>query len=150
MSGTTAREIRDRQALVNALAEIGLKRGVIVSMAWAGQILERRCEATKCFCKDGREHFPMPPVDRSPWGPTIDHSPILKSNGGKRDAWNVRLAHKHCNNEDFAWRARINRMIKRGDSLTTMAESLNEAGVATPHGSKKRWTPVDVRRAFVA
>jgi hypothetical protein len=74
---------------------------------------------------------------------------MLKSNGGKRNPWNVRLAHRRCNRDDYAWRARINRMIKAERSLAEIAETLNQGKVPRPHGSQT-WTAANVRRAFVA
>ncbi len=143
------RDLQDRQALVQALEQIGVRRGILVKMAKAGQILELRCETPKCYCPKGRQHFPRPPLSPSKWEPTIDHYPILKTNGGKRDPWNIRLAHRLCNREDYGWRARINRMIKDGNSLAEIAETLNRLEVGRPHGSQT-WTPANVRRAYVA
>ena len=149
MTTVVEQDMEDRQALVQALARIGVQRGIFVKMAKAGQISELRCEAPKCYCPKGRRHFPVPPNHPSKWEPTIDHYPILKSNGGKRDPWNVRLAHRRCNNEDYAWRARVNRMIKDGKSLVEIAETLNRLKVDRPHGSQT-WTAANVRRAYVA
>ena len=84
---------------------------------------------------------------RSSTDPTADHYPILKSQGGHKDPWNVRLAHKLCNREDFAWRDRITRMIQAHMSLQEMADELNRVGVRHPAGTGP-WTPAGVRDAF--
>lgn len=137
-----------RQAVVDELRAIGVEQGVFVAMAEAGQLVELLCETPKCYCPDGREYFPKPPIPDSEWDPTVDHYPILRSNGGHKDPWNVRLAHKRCNLEDYAWRARITEMIKEGLSLAQMAEELNRTGVQRPQGSGP-WSAESVRRAFV-
>lgn len=91
----------------------------------------------------------MPPKHPSKWEPTIDHYPILKSNGGKRVPWNVRLTHRRCNNEDYAWRTRINRMIKDGSrwerSLRRSTDSRLTGRMARKHGRQPTFG-----RAFVA
>ena len=51
----------------------------------------------------------------------------------------MRLAHKLCNREDFAWRDRITRMIQAHRSLEEMAEELNRVGVRHPNGAGP-WT----------
>lgn len=140
---------QDRQVLVLDLGKIGVRRGILVQMAKDGQITELRCETPKCYCPKGRRHFPQPPIPGSEWEPTVDHYPMLKSNGGRRDPWNVRLAHRLCNREDFNWRYLINRMIKDGKSLAEIAKTLNRLGVRRPHGSPT-WTSNNVRHAFVA
>ena len=142
-------EVAERQALVAGLREIGIADGVFHMMALDGQLLEIKCETPKCYCGQGRQYFPKPPVPDSDWDPTLDHYPILKSNGGHKDPWNVRLAHKLCNREDFAWRDRVTRMIKEHRSLEEMADELNRVGVLHPFGEGP-WTAKSVRSAFVA
>ena len=149
MSELDPRERAQRQAVIDELLAIGIEHGVFVTMAEAGQLVELVCETPKCYCPDGRAFFPEPPIPDSDWDPTIDHYPILRSMGGHKDPWNVRLAHKLCNREDYAWRARITDMIREGLSLARMAEELNRTGVRRPNGSGP-WTAESVRRAFVA
>ena len=144
--GSTIQEERRRQSVVDKLKMIGIKRGVLHTMARAGQLVHVRCETPRCYRDEGRD-FPEFELN-SPWSPTVDHYPTLKSNCGYKDPWNVRLAHKMCNNEDFAWRAGITRMIKQGKSLQEMADELNRQGVATPRGSF-HWTAASVRWNFV-
>ena len=48
--------------------------------------------------------------------------------------WNVRLAHKKCNNEDYAWRG-DHPDETEGKSLQEMADRLNRKGVRGPKGS---------------
>jgi hypothetical protein len=142
-------EARRRQAIVDELIAIGIEEGVFHVMARDGQLLELRCETPKCYCDQGRTYFPKPPIPDSDWDPTLDHYPILKSNGGHKDPWNVRLAHKLCNREDFAWRDRVTRMIKEHRSLQEISEELNRVGVLHPQGSGP-WTAETVRSAFVS
>lgn len=136
-----------RRAVLEELIAIGIDDGVLHVMARDGQLLELKCETPKCYCDRGRSYFPKPPIPNSDWDPTIDHYPILKSNGGHKDPWNVRLAHKLCNSEDFAWRDRITRMIREHLSLQEMADELNRAGVRRPTGAGP-WTPASVRDTF--
>jgi len=110
-------------------------------------LLEIKCEVDRCYCDQGRAYFPRPPVPDSEWDPTVDHYPILRSQGGHKDPWNVRLAHKLCNREDFAWRDRITRMIQAHRSLQEMADELNRAGVRHPSGAGP-WTPESVRDTY--
>jgi hypothetical protein len=142
-------ELAKRRKIVDELIGIGIADGVFHTMARDGQLLELKCETPKCYCEQGRTYLPTPPVPDSDWDPTLDHYPILKSNGGHKDPWNVRLAHKLCNREDFAWRDRVTRMIKQHRSLAEMAEELNRVGVLNPNGSGA-WTAESVRSAFVA
>ncbi len=148
MDDISPKEATRRQAIADELVEIGIAEGVFHVMAHDGQLLELRCETPKCYCPDGRGFFPKPPLPDSEWDPTLDHYPILKSNGGHKDPWNVRLAHKLCNREDFAWRDRVTRMIKEHRSLQEMAEELNRVGALHPHGAGP-WTAESVRAAFV-
>jgi hypothetical protein len=145
----TTEDTAKRQAVVDELIAIGIEEGVFHVMARDGQLVELRCETPKCYCPDGRWFFPKPPVPDSDWDPTLDHYPILRSNGGHKDPWNVRLAHKLCNREDFAWRDRVTRMIKEHRSLQEMADELNRVGALHPHGAGP-WTADGVRAAFVA
>ena len=138
-----------RDAVAAELRAIGIEHGVFHQMAQQGQLITLECETPKCYCPEGRASFPKPPQPDTDWDPTIDHYPILRSNGGERVPWNVRLAHKLCNREDYAWRARITEMIKEGRSLQEMADELNAKGVLRPHGSTA-WTPEGVRREFVS
>jgi hypothetical protein len=149
VSDITPDETARRQAIVQGLIEIGIAEGVFHVMARDGQLLEVKCETPKCYCEQGREYFPKPPIPDSDWDPTLDHYPILRSNGGHKDPWNVRLSHKLCNREDFAWRDRVTRMIKEHRSLQEMADELNRVGALHPHG-RGAWTAQSVRDAFVA
>jgi hypothetical protein len=121
--GISDDEARRRQAIVDELIAIGIEEGVFHVMARDGQLLALRCETPKCYCDEGRTYFPKPPIPDSDWDPTLDHYPILKSNGGHKEPWNVRLAHK--------------------------TEELNRVGVLHPQGSGP-WTAETVRSAFVS
>jgi hypothetical protein len=119
-------------------------------MAQRGQLLELRCEMPKCYCHKGRFHFEeRTHPQRSVWAPSADHYPLLQADGGKLVPWNVRLAHVHCNQEDFVWRGRIRRMLEQDMSLEEIAAELTQQGIRRPHGSSK-WTAKNVRKAFVS
>jgi len=139
-----------RQAVVEGLIAIGIDDGVFHTMAREGQLIELQCETPKCYCdhERGRAYFPKPPQPDTDWDPTVDHYPILKSQGGHKDPWNVRLAHKLCNREDYAWRERITRMIQEHLSLEQIADELNRENVRRPHGAGP-WTAASVRWTFV-
>jgi hypothetical protein len=140
---------RRRQAVVDELKAVGVKGGVLRTMAETGQFIKVRCETPKCYREEGRG-FPRPPgAPNAVWSPTVDHYPTLKMNGGHKDPWNVRLSHKKCNNEDYAWRERITRMSREGKSLQEMADRLNSKGVRGPKGSRA-WTAASVRWTFVS
>ena len=93
MTDLSPEDAAQRQSIVDGLIEIGIAEGVFHVMAREGQLLELKCETPKCYCEQGRDFFPKPPIPDSDWDPTLDHYPILKSNGGHKDPWNVRLAH---------------------------------------------------------
>jgi hypothetical protein len=80
--------------------------------------------------------------------PTVDHYPVLRSQGGTKVAWNVRLAHKYCNNEDYAWRERITLMIRDHKPLAAISETLKRNNVKRPYGSGP-WTPASVLWTYV-
>ena len=124
--------------------------GALVQMAQRGQIIELRCEMPKCYCHKGRGYFePRSHPQRSVWAPSADHYPLLKADGGQLVPGNVRLAHVPFNQEDYVWRMRIRRMLKKGMSLEEIGEDLNDKGIWRPHGSAK-WTASAVRKAFVS
>ncbi len=136
------------KALAGQLRDLGV-RGILVQMAEQGQLLELRCEMPTCYCPKGRAHFDARGVVLSDWMPTEDHYPVLKSNGGQRVPWNIRLGHRRCNNADFAWRSRINALLKKNRSLVQIAEELSRKKVPRPHGTST-WTAKNVRKAFVS
>ena len=144
----TSPEATFRETLAEKLRALGT-RGVLVQMAQRGQIIELRCEMPKCYCHKGRGHFDRRSTPLTAWAPSPDHYPRLKSDGGHLVAWNVRLAHVHCNREDYGWRMRIRRMLEKGMSLDEIAENLNDKGIPRPHGSAK-WSAAGVRKAFVS
>ena len=141
-------EARRRQVIIDGLIAIGIEDGVFHLMARDGQLIELQCETPRCYCDQGRSYFPRPPMPDTDWDPTLDHYPILRSNGGHKDPWNVRLAHKLCNSEDYAWRHRVTQMIREHQSLQEIADELNREGVKPPHGAGP-WTPSSVRWTFV-
>jgi len=127
---TKAKSGSSNEALVKQLKELSV-RGVLMNMAYAGQLLELKCEMPTCYCPNGRTHFDpwpnprhssghdwSPNADHYPtssghdWSPNADHYPTLKMDGGERKSWNVRLAHVRCNNLDIGWRKRIRAMLE--------------------------------------
>lgn len=136
-----------RSDVVAELKAIGVSRGVMVTMAKNGQLLKVRCEVPKCYGDEGRG-FPKAAPPNSDWSPTVDHYPVLKSWGGHKVPSNVRLAHKFCNGEDFAWRNRVARALDEGKPLQAIADELTRAGIKVPSNAG-RWTAASVRWMFV-
>lgn len=144
--GSASKEVGN--ASVERLRELGV-RGVLLQMAQRGQIVDIRCEMPKCYCHKGRSFFEPRATPLSNWAPSPDHYPKLKADGGHLDPWNVRLSHVLCNREDYGWRTRIKRMLKKGMSLEEIASRLNHKSVRTPHGTP-RWSAALVRKAYVS
>jgi hypothetical protein len=146
----------DQETVAARLQGLGVK-GVLVEMAKSGQILELKCEMPTCYCPDGKERFdPWPEPRYDPelnkWSPNADHYPTLKRDGGKLKPWNVRLAHKFCNNMEYGWRKRIRTMLKKDPTLPfdKIAEALNgKKTVLVPPGEES-WTAELVRKAYVS
>jgi len=145
---TTSPEASMGDTLADQLRAKGT-RGVLVQMAQRGQIIELRCEMPKCYCPKGRGYFDPTSTPAPDWAPSPDHYPRLKKDGGHLVPSNVRLAHVRCNQLDYAWRVRINRMLEKGMSLEEIAENLNNKGIKKPHGSAT-WSATNVRKAFVS
>ena len=145
---TTNPETIMGDTVAGRLRELGT-RGVLLQMAQRGQIIELRCEMPKCYCHKGRGHFDQKSTPVPYWAPSPDHYPRLKADGGHLDPWNVRLAHLHCNQMDYAWRMRIRRMLEKKMSLEEIAENLNHKGIKPPHGSAT-WSAKSVRKAFIS
>lgn len=135
--------------VVTGLEDLGLTRGVLHQMAKRGQLLDLSCEMPDCLCPHGRTFFEKKENPMPRWAPNIDHYPVLKSQKGELKADNVRLAHVHCNNSDFAIRSKISAMLKKHMSLEEIAAKLNGAGGPAPYGGPK-WTAATVRRALVS
>lgn len=120
-----------------------------MDMAYAGQLLELKCEMPKCYYHKGRGSFDIKTHPPTNWAPSADHYPVPKAAGGELKPWNVRLAHVMCNREDHGWRTRINTLLRKGESLEGIAEDLNRKHVQAPHG-RNTWTAATVRKAFVS
>jgi hypothetical protein len=129
--------------------EFNVRARALLRLVEQGQLLELSCEMPYCFCQKGRRHFESIGKPLSPWIPSADHYPVLASHGGKLSPSNVRLGHRRCNNDDFAWRSRIAKMLDKGSSLAEIAEQLNKKAVPRPHGHPT-WTPKLVRKAYVS
>jgi Recombinase len=139
---------RPGDTIVDRLRKLGV-RGVLVQMAKCRQIIELQCEMPNCYCPNGRTHFDPKTHPPGPWDPSADHYPKLKSDGGQLVAWNVRLSHVRCNQEDYVWRGRIRRMLEQGMSLDEIAQKLNDRAIHAPHGGGG-WSAATVRKAFVS
>jgi len=131
-------------------------RGVLVTMAQHGQLLELRCEMPTCYCPQGPYKFDPWPTDRTSnqrdWAPNPDHYPTLKRDKGQLKPWNVRLAHVFCNNQDYGWRMRIRAMLEDDPTMSfvAIAEALNlKRDRYVPPGAN-RWTAARVRKAYVS
>jgi len=138
------------------LKELGV-RGVLVQMAENGQLLELECEMPTCYCPKGSRRFQYRPEKTTPspplpdWAPNPDHYPRLKMDGGHLDPWNVRLAHVHCNQVDFASRGRIRRMLEKDKKISfeRIAKELNDKSIQPPRGTNT-WSAATARKAYVS
>jgi hypothetical protein len=135
-------------SVADELRKLGMK-GVLVKMAESGQLLALKCEMPQCYNPKGRGAFDPVTTPRTPWAPSPDHYPTLKSKGGHLRPDNVRLAHVWCNNRDYGWRQQIGAMLAKGKSLEAIAETLNRRAVPPAHGTN-RWTAAMVRKAYVS
>jgi hypothetical protein len=91
-----AMDLMDRP-LEEQLRALG-QRGVLTE---PGVVKELRCQMAECLCPGGEEYFDEKSHPPSDWAPSVDHI-TLKSEGGKLDPENVRLAHILCNRVDYA------------------------------------------------
>src|SRR6266508_2896181 len=92
------------EAVAATLRELGV-RGILVTMAEKGYIIELACAMPECLSPDelgGRGYFEPRAPGLSDWMPTADHFPRLKKDGGHLDVDNVRLAHRLCNRVDYS------------------------------------------------
>lgn len=135
-------------SVADQLRALGTK-GVLVQMAERGQLLALKCEMPQCYHHKGRSAFDPVTTPRTPWAPSPDHYPILKSAGGHLVPENVRLSHVRCNNLDYGRRTQIRTLLTKGRSLTEIAQALNNKGVPPAHGTN-RWTAAMVRKAYVS
>lgn len=136
------------KAIADELRRLGVK-GILVKIAELGQLVELKCEMPECYHEFGRSNFTPREHPTGPWSPSADHYPILKSDGGKLQPGNVRLAHVRCNQIDSARRTQIRRLLDSGDSLAQIAETLNRNG-NSPNHSSTQWTPAMVRQMFIS
>jgi hypothetical protein len=135
-------------SVADQLRALGV-RGVLVQMAERGQFLDLKCEMPQCYHHQGRGAFDPVTTPRTPWAPSPDHYPILKSAGGHLVPENVRLSHVWCNNRDYGQRTQIRTLLAKGKSLAEIAAALNSKGVRPAHGLN-RWTAAMVRKAYVS
>ena len=90
------------RAVAAELKKRGVK-GVLIQAAEQGYITELACQMPKCFCPEelgGRRYFKA--AKSSDWGPTHEHFPRSKREGGHRVVDNAVLAHRLCNRIDFS------------------------------------------------
>lgn len=66
-----------------------------------GVVEKLECAMDECLGPGGRGHFDRKEHPPGPWSPSVDHR-VLKSEGGKLDPDNVRLAHVLCNRVDYS------------------------------------------------
>jgi hypothetical protein len=93
-------------AVAAGLRDLGV-RGILVTAAEQGYIVELACAVPDCMCPPelgGPKHFVKVPSETPDWMPTIDHFPVPQEKGGERTIDNVRLAHRLCNRVDAARR----------------------------------------------
>jgi hypothetical protein len=142
-------------ALAERLKSLGV-RGVLITMASNGQLLELKCEMPNCYCPKGQKHFDAWPTPRHSaerrWAPNADHYPTLRRDKGQLKPWNVRLAHVYCNNMDVGWRSRIRAMLERQSDLSfkEIADALNRKQGIIPPGGSKSWTAKLVRKVYTS
>lgn len=74
------------------------QRGILTR---PGVVDELRCAMPECLCPGGENYFERKEHPPGPWSPSVDHM-VLKSEGGKLDPENVRLAHILCNRVDYS------------------------------------------------
>lgn len=80
-------------------------RGVLITAAQQGYVLNLACQMAECLCPEelgGRLYFEEVTRQLPDWMPTADHFPQLKMYGGRRTVGNVRLAHRLCNRIDYS------------------------------------------------
>jgi acyl dehydratase len=86
------------------LKELGVK-GILITAAEQGYITELACGMPECLCPEelgGRSYFQPALNPPLPWGPTHEHFPRPKRQGGRRDLDNSVLAHTLCNRVDYS------------------------------------------------
>lgn len=118
--------VESEGSLADQLRQLGLNRGDLIRMAEGGQLLILKCEMPQCYNPKGRGAFDEITITRTAWAPSPDHYPVLKSDGGKLVAENVRLAHVRCNHLDYVRRHQIRTMLAKDKSLAEISESLNQ------------------------
>jgi Recombinase len=146
-AGVPAAEAAARASVVRQLEGYGA-REILRQLAVDGQLVDVRCEMPQCYCPKGRSYFePISP--HADWSPTADHYPQLKMHKGRLAPENVRLGHRVCNQRDYLWRTRINKMLAQRMSLQQIADELNAKKIPPIHGTNS-WTAASVRKAFVS
>lgn len=141
MARTTSPEAIMGDTLAGELRRLGT-RGVLVQMAQRGQIIDLRCEMPKCYCHKGRGYFEPRSTPLPDWAPSPDHYPTLKADGGHLVPWNVRLSHVLCNREDYGWRMRSDRCLRKGCHSTRSPRTSTTRGyedhMGAPRGRQQR------------
>lgn len=87
--------------MAKKLKGLGVK-GILVTAAEAGYITELKCGMPKCHFPEqwgGRGYFTK---GAGHWGPTHEHFPRAKRDGGHRTVENSVLAHRLCNRIDYS------------------------------------------------
>jgi hypothetical protein len=118
------RELDPARGAIVAGALLAMRaRSVLIRAAELGYITSLACAMPECLCPEGREHFERVTRDLPDWMPTVDHYPVLKSEGGHLTVDNVRLAHRLCNNVDYSLRIgrRFSKALERTGASETRA-----------------------------
>lgn len=127
----------DPEAGRQVAEELRQKRvqGILLIAAEQGYITELRCAMPECICPKelgGRLHFDPVPPELPNWMPTHDHSPRPKREGGHRAVDNAVLAHRLCNQLDFA------RSVNQSEAgLRARAESDRLRAIEAARGQSK-------------
>ena len=93
----TWQQVEAGRRLASELGERYNVRRTLIVAAEAGCITELRCGMPYCFAPE-RGRFDPQAKPAGPWMPTLEHFPVAKRFGGKREVTNAVLAHRRCNN----------------------------------------------------
>lgn len=122
--------------LANELRSLGVHRKSSSGRAllWAaelGYIKDLQCEMEECLYPEelgGRRYFETMSRPLPDWIPTADHWPILKKDGGRLVASNVRLAHRLCNRVGYTEAFNIPNARDRAKAEALREEAAVRAG----------------------
>ncbi len=110
-------------------------------MAERGQLLALKCEMPQCYHHKGRGGFDPVGTPGDRWTPSRDHYPILKSDGGKFVAENVRLSHSWCNKRDYGGGRRSGRIAREGQVPRRHRRDAEPQGSSPAHTARTDGRP---------